>query len=43
MQDGQACPSGIKKCPKQYFGTIQNKILSQNEPKNDEKWLKIKL
>ena len=37
------CPSGIKKLPKQYFGTIQIKILSQNEPKNDEKWLIMKL
>ena len=39
MQDDQ----GFKKWPKQYFGAIQIKILSQNEPKNDEKWLKIKL
>ena len=25
------------------FGKIQIKILSQNEPKNDEKWLIMKL
>ena len=36
MWDGQGCPTVIKEMPKLNFGTIQVKILSQNEPKIDE-------
>ena len=36
MQDGQWYQFGTNKYPRQYFGTVQVKILSQNGPKMDE-------
>ena len=36
MEDGQGCPTGTKKLPRQSFGKVQVKILSQNGAKMDE-------